>query len=232
VFLSDNGGIDYRFGFKELPTPHTRQPRFAPDLREYDNAPLKTGKGWYYEGGVRVPLLMRWPQGIQAGAVIQTPVHGMDLMPTFLELAGGRAPDTHPLDGESLVALLRTGRSPELEQRPLYQYYPFYDLRWGLTPCATVRRGDYKLIEFFGDRVDADGLYIPGHHLELYNLRDDLGETTNLAETRPGQTGRLQALLHSWMKGIGAEVPATNVHYEPDRAFTETRDKPAWLPKS
>lgn len=229
IFLSDNGGIDARLGFKKLPMPHPRQPRFTPDLVEYDNAPLRAGKGSGYEGGIRVPMLVRWPGHVPAGSVVKTPVHIVDLAPTFLELAGARAPFSHPLDGESLVELLKCGDGPILAQRPIFQYVPFYDLRWGLTPSASIRQGDYKLIEFFGDQVDDDGLYIPGHRLELYNLRKDIGETTNLAERQPEITKQLRNTLHTWMKSIPANVPQLNQHHEPDRAFLETKIKPEWL---
>jgi arylsulfatase A-like enzyme len=151
----------------------------------------------------------------------------VDLAPTFFEVAGAVAPDSHRLDGESLVELMKTGRG--LAGRPIYQYSPFYDLRWGLTPTASIRRGDYKLIEFFGDRVDDDGLYIPGRHVELYNLRNDIGETTNLTKSQPKLAAELQEALRAWAAEIGAPMPQENSHYEPDRAFTETRDKPPWL---
>lgn len=228
IFLSDNGGIDERYAFENV-TPHPRQPTFSPDMREYDNTPLRAGKGSIYEGGVRVPMVVRWPGYVSKGMVIETPVHAVDLMATALDLAGARAPSDHPLDGCSLKTLLLTGKDEALEQRPVFQYYPFYDLLWGLTPSASIRRGDYKLIEFFGDRVGADGRYVSGHHLELYDLRTDIAETRNLTQTRADLTSELQSELHRWMQGIGVETPSVNPHHEPSRAFEKTRDKPDWL---
>ncbi len=123
-------------------------------------------------------MIVRWPGRVKSGVVIETPVHAVDILPTALEAAGGEAPEGVILDGESLLTRLTSdGRDPRLAERPIYQYYPFYDLRWGMTPSATIRQGDYKLIEFFGDRVDAQGRYQIGHRLELYNLRADDGET-------------------------------------------------------
>ena len=229
IFLSDNGGIDQRYAFRDLPETHPPRPKFSPDLREYDNAPLRAGKGSCYEGGIRVPMIVRWPDHVPGGVVIDTPVHAVDILPTVFDLAGAASPANHTLDGRSLRRLLTDGSDPSLESRSLFQYYPFYDLRWGLTPCASIRRGDYKLIEFFGDRVEADGRYIPGHRLELYHLRRDIGETENLAECDPETAEHLRRLLRKWMEDLDARPSLQNPHHDPSRAFRETREKPEWL---
>lgn len=229
VFLSDNGGIDERYAFKDLSTSQPETPTFEPDLREYDNAPLRAGKGSIYEGGVRVPMIARWPGRIPNRTVIETPVHAVDVLATAFDLAGANAPDDHPLDGRSLKTLLLSGSDPDLEQRPLFQYYPFYDLRWGLTPSASIRRGNYKLIEFFGDRVEANGRYVPGHRLELYDLKKDIGESKNLTESLPRLTAAMKRELHQWMQGIDAAPSVKNAHHVPARAFEETRRKPQWI---
>lgn len=230
IFLSDNGGIDQRYGFQQLPRPNPPQPQFKPDMREYENSPLRAGKGSCYEGGVRVPMIVRWPGRVKSGLVIDTPIHAVDILPTALEAADGIAPEGVVLDGKSLMTLLTAEKGdPRLRDRPIFQYYPFYDLRWGLTPCATIRRGDYKLIEFFGDRVDADGRYQVGERLELYNLSTDIGETENLAEMQPSLATRLRGQLQRWMASVGAKPSVPNPHHDPDRAFVETRDKPRWI---
>ena len=229
LFLSDNGGIDERLDFGNLPHPHPLRPAFGTDLREYDNAPLRAGKGSIYEGGVRVPFIARWPSQIPPGAVIQTPVHAIDILPTCCAVAGASIPHEHIVDGESLVALMRSGRSDLLRTRSLFQYYPFYDLRWGLTPAASIRFGDHKLIEFFGDRVDASHIYSPGHHIELFNLRTDLSETVNLANSEKETVEMLRNKLHNWLKQVAARIPDRNEHWDVQRAFTETRSKPAWM---
>lgn len=229
IFLSDNGGIDEKYDFKRLPEPVPREPKFDVELREYDNAPLRAGKGFCYEAGVRVPMIVRWPKGIPTQRTIHTPVHAIDILPTLFEVAGAEAPAETELDGRSLMTLLTMGADPELVDRPIYQYYPFYDLRWGNTPCASMRQGGWKLIEFFGDRVDAEGQYRLGHHLELYNLVEDIGEERNLADEQPARTERMRQQLHAWIKSLGREIPQKNAHYDPARAFTETRQKPDWL---
>ena len=110
IFLSDNGGIDERLDFKSLPQPHPEQPVFQPDMREYDNAPLRAGKGSTYEGGTRIPMIANWPQRIAAGTVIETPVHVVDLAATFLSVSGGEVPPDHTMDGVNLVPLLTRGK--------------------------------------------------------------------------------------------------------------------------
>ncbi len=229
LFLSDNGGIDERVAFKNLPKPNPDSPRFESDLLEYDNAPLRAGKGSTYEGGTRVPFIAHWPRAIPPGCTIKTPVHAIDILPTCLELAGATAPGNHVLDGHSLATILQEGRDARLDERPLYQYYPFYDLRWGLTPNASIRLGDYKLIEFFGDRVDANHQYVAGNRLELYDLRKDLGESHNLAEREPERLQSMRRQLHQWMAHMGAPKPTENVYYDAAQAFVETRTKPPWL---
>ncbi len=229
VFLTDNGGVDERHEHRSMQQPHPPAPTFGYNLQEYDNAPLRDGKGSNYEGGVRVPLIVRWPGNIEAGTVIDTPVHAIDIAPTFLSAASALAPGDHHLDGHSLVRLMRTGTDASLEDRPLFQYYPSYDLNWGLTPSASIRRGDYKLIEFFGDRIDADRQYVAGHHIELYNLSDDIGEQHDLAATDPDRAADLTGQLHEWMGGLGAKASGPNPHYDPDRAFVTTSAKPDWL---
>jgi arylsulfatase A len=228
LFLSDNGGVDGKLAFQKLERPHPARPTFEIEEREYDNAPLRAGKGSTYEGGIRVPMIARWPGRIPKSTVIETPVHAVDVLPTCFEVAGAEAPATHVLDGRSLVPLTTEGRDPRLRDRALYQYYPFYDLRWGLTPNASIRAGDFKLIEFFGDRVDAANAYVPGHRVELYNLREDVGETRNLASDDPRTTQQLLNRLHAWMAETSAARPVENEHFDPDRAFLETREKPAW----
>ena len=227
IFLSDNGGVHERLDFKSIGDDES--PRLQPDLVEYDNAPLRAGKGSTYEGGTRIPMIARWPSQIPAGTVIDTPVHAVDILPTCFEVAEATTPDDHTLDGRSLVELMTAGSDESLRERPLYQYYPFYDLRWGLTPNASVRVGDYKLIEFFGDRFDRRHQYIAEPTIELYNLRTDIGESRNLVTSEPERARQQRQRLHRWMESINANVPAQNRHYDPAKSFRETRDKPAWL---
>lgn len=227
VFLSDNGGIDLAYAprpFMEgttttLPTPT----QLTVDRREFSNAPLRMGKGSHYEGGIRVPCIVRWPGVTPKGLVSKVPVHVTDWLPTLFAAAGAQAPAGHPVDGIDLAPVLRGGRAPE---RALFWYLPFYEVRWGATPAAVVRQGDWKLIEFFGDWFDAEGRYVPGARLELYNLRDDLGEQRDLSAREPERVKALRETLRGWLRSIPAEVPGPNPDFDLTRQLLEVRTKP------
>ena len=229
VFLSDNGGIDQRLEHRALPKPHPLAPKLLPNLREYDNAPLRAGKGSIYEGGVRVPMIIRWPKNIPQGQVINTPVHAVDLMPTLLDAANVIPTPSHELDGKSLLRLLKERADQNLSDRPIFQYCPFYDLNWGLTPCASIRVGDFKLIEFFGDRFDKSNQYVSGYHVELYDLKEDVGEQHNLADRDPKRREKLLSELHQWMQEMGVTKSVENPNYQQVRAFETTNQKPATI---
>lgn len=229
VFLSDNGGVFQ--GYNKTPstvsTAAGSAPQLTVELEEFSNAPLRAGKGSPYEGGIRVPCLVRWPGTVKAGSVSAAPIHVVDWAPTLLEVAGAAAPAGVALDGASLVPILR-GQAPA-GRPPLYWYLPLYDLRWGATPCAVIREGDWKLIDYFGDSFDATGRYRAGARVELFNLRSDLGETTDLASQEPARAGKLQAQVRSWLRSLGAEIPGPNPHHDPARALEEVREKPPHL---
>jgi len=169
-----------------------------------DNAPLRAGKGSVYEGGVRVPLIVRGP-GVSVGAECAEPVQGIDFYPTILELAGveGDAGHNRAVDGESLMPLLRQPGAP-LGREALYWHYPHYH-PGGAAPYGAVRVGDLSLTEFYEDG-----------HPELYNLREDLSQTTDLAAQEPGLTDELQGRLHAWRTSVGAQMPTPNPAYDPD----------------
>lgn len=168
-----------------------------------DMAPLKGYKGTYYEGGIREPLLVKWPGVVGPGTKCGVPVHGVDLYPTFCEMMGAKRPD-QPLDGVSLVPLLK-GEKGSLGDRPLFWHFPAYlqggadeqrDSLFRTRPCGIVRLGDWKLHQYFEDGG-----------LELYNLKSDVGETTNLATKNAAKTKELFAVLKQWQKTIGAPIP-------------------------
>jgi arylsulfatase A-like enzyme len=167
-----------------------------------DNAPLRSGKGSLYEGGTREPFIVRWPGVTKAGTTTDVPTIHVDLYPTFLEIAGAKAPANYPLDGESLVPLFRDPTA-KLKRDAIFQHFPGYlgsgPGLWRTTPVGTIIAGDWKLMEFFEDR-----------RLELYNLRDDLGETTNLAEKQPDKTKELHAKMLAWREAIKAPMPTPN----------------------
>jgi len=157
------------------------------------NLPLRSGKGWLYEGGVREPTIIRAPGVTKPGSVCHTPVVSMDFFPTILDLAGLAAmPDRH-VDGVSLVPLLQGGNA--LPPRPLWWHYPHYHgSTW--TPGASIRDGDWKLIEFYH-----------WGKVELFNLKDDLGEQHDLSQANPAKTAELLDKLHALQKRLGAKMP-------------------------
>jgi arylsulfatase A-like enzyme len=160
------------------------------------NAPLAEGKGWMYEGGTREPLLVKWPGVIKPGSVCPIPVTSPDFCPTLLEIAGQELrPDRH-CDGVSFVGLLRG--EPTVNREAIFWHYPHYGNQGG-TPGSSVRAGDYKLIEFFEDG-----------RLELYNLRQDIGEEHNLADQEPAMTAHLHQLLLDWRASVEAKIPQRN----------------------
>ena len=180
VFFSDNGGL--------CTLPPNRKPIGGPTC----NLPLRSGKGWLYEGGIREPMIVRAPGVTEPGAVCETPVISTDFFPTILELAAlAPAPQLHA-DGLSLVPHLR-GQS--VASRELYWHYPHYHgSNW--KPGAAIRDGDWKLIEFY----ETD-------QTELYNLADDMEEQHDLAATHPEIRDRLREKLRRWQKTMNAKMP-------------------------
>jgi arylsulfatase A-like enzyme len=187
IFSSDNGGVGgYRtIGLKKNGIT--------------DNAPLKGGKGTLAEGGIRVPYIFCWKGTVEPGQTNATPINSVDLYPTLLELAGAEPPADYPLDGVSYAPLLRGGRST-LDRDAMYWHFPGYlgagAGQWRTTPVSAVRSGDWKLLEYLEDG-----------HLELYNLREDLGEQRNLASEQPERAGELHKKLLAWRQEIGAPLP-------------------------
>ena len=161
------------------------------------NSPLRAGKGLPYEGGIRTPLIVRWPGVVPPGAVTDVPVTSVDFYPTFLELAGLPPQRQAVLDGLSLVPVLK--QEGDLERKAIYWHYPHYS---GSTPFGAVRAGDWKLIEFYEDM-----------RAELYNLRDDLGEAHDLAASQPERAERLRRELQRWRVATGATMPRPNPKY-------------------
>ena len=229
LFLSDNGGVDELLAPPStIGAPVDGQAPLALKAREFDNAPLRAGKGSPYEGGLRVPCLLRWPARFTGGQVVRTPVHVIDWMPTLL--AAADLPTPPDQDGCNLLPMLEGAPAA---QRPLFFYLPLYDLRWPCTPCAVMREGDWKLIEFFGDAfVDspAGPRYVVGHRQELYNLRQDLGETQNLAASETERVRGMSERLQAWLQSVAAPIPERNPREDPARWFEETKIKQAWNP--
>lgn len=191
IFTSDNGGVGGK----------AREGIRGKDIT--DNAPLRGGKGMFYEGGVRVPYIFRWPGHIAPGSKSDVPINSVDLYPTLLELAAAERPANQVLDGTSYLNVLTAEPNADSDRPPLFWHFPGYlgagRGTWRTLPVGTIRAGDWKLMEFFEDG-----------RLELYNLREDISEKRNLAMTHPDKTAELRAQLLAWQKDIRAAMPARN----------------------
>ena len=159
-----------------------------------DNRPLRGVKGMLYEGGIRVPWIVRWPSKVQAGAINHTPVISTDCYPTILEIAGLPPTPNHPLDGKSILPLF--GQSAVFERDALYFHYPNYAFHKKNRLGSAIREGDHKLIKNYEDGS-----------LELYDLGRDIGEGNNLATKSPELAKRLNDKLDAWLKDRDARLP-------------------------
>ena len=180
VFTSDNGGF----------------------YKATSNAPLRANKGSYYEGGIRVPLIVKWPGVTQPGTVIHEPVTSSDLYPTCLAAAGLPLRPNQHRDGLSLLPLFRGETA--LGREAIFWHFPHYNRHPSSFPSSVIRRGPWKLIETF----DPEGL-------ELYNLEKDLSETDNLAAKRPDLTRQLHQRLQAWRHQVDAQMMEPNPDYDP-----------------
>lgn len=190
VFFSDNGGHE----------------------GATSNHPLRGAKGMLYEGGIREPMIVRWPSVTKAGSQCHEPVIGVDLYPTFLEVAGIETNSDRKLDGESLVPLLQDA-TVSLNRPALFWHFPAYlqgagDPAGGpfrTTPAGAIRMGDWKLIEWFETG-----------RLELYNIKEDLSEANDLSKQNPEKLQQLLAAMKQWRADVKAPIPTTpNPEYDP-----------------
>lgn len=187
IFTSDNGGLT------------------APEFEKRpvtSNAPLREGKGHVYEGGIRVPLIVRWPGVTKRGSTCATAVSSVDYYPTLLEIAGARDAPGHTPDGTSIVPLLKGGA---LRRDALYWHYPHYSNQGG-APGGAIRQDRYKLIEFYDDK-----------HVELYDLSKDIGERNDLARRMPEKAAAMRRSLEEWRRAVAADMPKPNPDYDPKR---------------
>ncbi|GAA4328907.1 hypothetical protein GCM10023184_19050 [Flaviaesturariibacter amylovorans] len=181
IFTSDNGGLSTAEG-----SPTT-------------NAPLRAGKGWLYEGGIRVPLIVYWKGRAEAGAVSELPVNSADLFTTIAKAINARNRKGTGIDGEDLFELLtRPGAS---KSRPLFWHYPHYSNQGG-RPGAAIREGAFKLVYHYEE--DA---------IELFNIDADIAEKKDLATTHRRIAGRLKRKLFQWLDAHRAARPAKNPGY-------------------
>lgn len=186
-FFSDNGGV----------------PRVA------FNGGFRSGKGFLWEGGIRDPLIVKWPGVVEAGTTSHVPVSSVDFYPTILEMTGAADVDGHTVDGVSLVPVLL--QSEEWARDTLFWHYPHYS-NAGSAPSGAIRQGDWKLIEFFEDG-----------HTELYNLAKDPPESQDLAAEYPERAREMRERLAQWRESVGARPAQPNPNYDPEHARTRGR---------
>lgn len=191
VFVSDNGGLSTLAGDRGERAPTA-------------NRPLRAGKGWLYEGGIRIPLIIRWPGTAagRAGTTSHVPAVTTDLLPTLLAMAGLPPAADRPIDGVSLAPLI-TGEFEAGEERDLFWHFPHYHGS-GNRPGGAILSGNLKLVEWFEDGA-----------LELYDLAADPGESVNLVHTEPAVARELRDRLAGWRDSIGAAMPRPNPDWTP-----------------
>jgi arylsulfatase A-like enzyme len=197
VFYSDNGGVVINRIY------HYYGNRVERIVRQ---DPLREGKAWVYEGGIRVPLVISWPGTVKKGGVTDAMVSSIDFFPTFCELLEVKpGPE---MDGISFLSHLTSGTS--LPERQLYWHYPHYHIPTGMQPAGAIRKGQYKLIEWYGKSLapGGEGAY------ELFDIENDLGEAVNMADSLPDMVRILSGELADWRKKVDAGMPVPNPHYE------------------
>ncbi len=193
-FMSDNGGLSTSEG---SPT---------------SNLPLRAGKGWLYEGGIREPMMVRWPGVTKPGSTCSQVVTSTDFYPTILEIAGAPAKTAQHVDGMSFTSLLQ-GRTRD--RGAVFWHYPHYGNQGG-APGSAVREGDWKLIE-----------WTEGPKVELFNLADDIGEQNNLADKHPDKVKDLLGKIQRWRKDVGAKMATPNPAYDPAKPDGRGGGRPA-----
>ncbi|MBM3968244.1 MAG: DUF4976 domain-containing protein [Planctomycetes bacterium] len=187
LFTSDNGGLATTEG---------------PNTPATSNAPLREGKGWLYEGGIRTPLLVKWPGSIKTNSTSDVPVCGIDLLPTIRDICVLEQTESLKIDGVSLLPLLK--QSGTIERDSLFWHYPHYANQGG-KPGAVVRSGEWKLVEFYEEG-----------RRELFHVAKDASESRNLAEQEPARVREMSEKLAAWRKEVGALMPEPNPDYIPN----------------
>ncbi len=205
VFFSDNGGLISRFDKIPL-IEESKQYLYEGDTLLYvasSNAPLRAEKGTVFEGGVREPFIAWWPGHLEAGKVSSALISSVDFLPTFADLAGAELPDEQVFDGISLVDLME-GSEPD-PKRAIFWHYPVYHHD---EPMSAVRKGKWKLIH-----------NLVNDQRFLYNLENDIGETTNLSQSEHELADEMYQLLEQWRSDCGAEFPVPNPGFIPDGRY-------------
>ena len=199
IFFSDNGGMSgANFGKADRVIA-------ADELDDWfstSNLPLRGAKGWLYEGGIRVPMIIKWPGEGAAGLINDVPVMSTDFYPTLLEMAGLPAMPDQAVDGVSLAPAVM---GKPFEREPIFWHFPQYSNHGMQSPGGAVRAGDYKLLEYYENNT-----------VQLFNLREDIGEQNDLSRAEPDKVSALREMLHTWREEVSAEMPSPNPDYAPE----------------
>ncbi len=218
IFFSDNGGMSAaNFG-----NPNRIISKSALNKAySTSNLPLRGGKGWLYEGGIREPLIIYWPNGGKCGTGCDVPVIGTDFYATVLDMLGVHPAESgqNGMDGMSLVSLLKGDKegTEKIAKRAIYWHWPHYSNHGAQSPGGAIRYQDYKLIEYFENDV-----------VQLFNLKIDPGEQHDLASAEPEKAQQLRAMLHAWRNDVNADMPPPNPDYDPNAHWPagQTEDEP------
>ena len=195
-FMSDNGGMSVMNG-----TPRREVSKEILDTRtSTSNLPLRGAKGWLYEGGIRVPMIVKWPHQGKKGTVCDEPLISVDFYPTILEMVGAKV-QVKDLDGKSFTRLVR---GKKMDRGPIYWHFPQYSNHGMQSPGGAIRDGDYKLLEYFENGT-----------VQLFNLKDDIGEQNDLSKIEVQKAKELTAKLHQWRKDVDAQMMSPNPEYDP-----------------
>jgi len=211
VFFSDNGGVHWIAGTAEAGTANG-----IADIPITSNAPLRGGKATTYEGGTREPCIVAWPGLTQAGIATDTIIQSTDFFPTFADVLKLKLPATLKFDGKSFAPALR---GQPHDRGPTFCHFPHITPASGGIASTWVRVGDWKLIRFYCQNADQSDL------LELYNLRDDLSETKNLAAQNPAKAAELNTLIAGFLRDTEAVVPVRNPAYDPHAKPADPAEK-------
>jgi arylsulfatase A len=201
VFVSDNGGMSAaNFGNPDkLITKEMLDSQYATS-----NLPLRGGKGWLYEGGIRVPMIIKWPGHCKKGTICEVPVTSVDFYPTIMEMLGLKIPDEKRTDGVSITSLVEGAN--KLDRDAIYWHFPHYSNHGMQSPGGAIRCGDYKLLEYFENNT-----------VQLFNLKKDLGEQNDISTSNPKKVHELRTKLHQWRERINAQMMEPNPNYSVDK---------------
>lgn len=198
IFFADNGGMSAA----NLWNPDREIPEEQFDVAySTSNLPLRGAKGWLYEGGIRVPCIVNWPGQGRSGSVVDEPIISTDFYPTILEMAGLPARPGQHQDGVSLAPLVAGNET--FNREAIYWHFPHYSNHGMQSPGGAIRQGDYKLLEYFENDT-----------VQLFDLKNDIGEQRDLAQTCPAKVAELRAKLHAWRESVGARMPVPNPDYD------------------